>query len=619
MRTNKLRIEYLLLLIIFIFCHSCEFEPSEVYNRPVTNNSTPAQIQILELNLNEDTVYLNGDKTIRFRFQSSNQKIKKVSYFIDGIEIGSQYSDTGVFYIDHEKLSTGIHSLEIKVYTGSGTGSIGDLIGTEGYLFTKSWILIVEENYRNSCKSTIINGFLHISWDAYKVDNIKEYIVYKYLLDRLPIEMMRLKSTQFTDSSYVGEGGGYRIVAITTTGTQISYSDLTLTNQIPKISFRATKQNEYFINWEKTKYYNAAGSFELYQRLYMSGTYELINSTQDINDTLFIHNTIKFGDKAYIKLRIVPKKKNIMFSDPYYSYFENELLVKFGYPFYISNLDINDFHQISATQFICVSYSDSLVKYSVSLNKVIQRISYSAVGCVTSEFHGLSSSPSGKIISSYVGCNDDVMLTNTSNLQSYQVKSLKSLTGSQYVPAIPVSDNGICLVNSLSSGFYIYDFYNSITLAQYPKNVKAITISKNGNYIFVYDDSIRFIKFANSKFSEIRSISLYDASKLKYIEYNGSDPDQLVIWDGSTFSIKLCTDFSNVNEYSLTDEYILNIDYYNLEMLTYNSGHLLVRDFKTGSIKHDIVVGNFYYGSYGNYFLINHTLVCVSGMMYFLN
>jgi hypothetical protein len=135
--------EFLLIVSYIITFSSCEYETIAVYNRSVNKNVVAPTIQTVELNLNSDTITIYSDSTIIFKFSSSNQAINSVDFLIDGNLLSSVNSNTGVFNLQYNTLSEGIHSITIQVYTCSGTGSIADHLGAEVFLYSKSWKLNV--------------------------------------------------------------------------------------------------------------------------------------------------------------------------------------------------------------------------------------------------------------------------------------------------------------------------------------------------------------------------------------------------------------------------------------------------------------------------------------------
>lgn len=620
MGTKKsIKVVIQLVLYCTLCFHSCEYEPTKVYQRSVDQNVLPPEIQTIELNLDNDSIYLYTDKVVNFVFNTSNQKIKAVRFLLDGNEQKIVYSNNGVFTLDYGDITEGVHTLLIEIYTEAGTGSIADKIGVEGYLFSKGWALIVNKSYYKEINATDQNGFLKITWAKYLGSDFKEYIVYRTRGWGSEIEIKRLKTAGFIDSTYVGEGGEYIIKVNTLNETLIWWSRLDLQQDLPEVKFTATENNQYSFHWNRSRFYNAVDTFEIYQNIGNYGKYTRVKSTQNPDDTIFF-TTALFGDDVTVNLKLVPKNKIILYTPPYYYLYESSLNVNMGFSFLDSYKSITDIHQVNNDEFIYVQYYDSLIKYSISKKRITEKIGFHATGCSTGEFYSLKTSPSGKYLTTYVGCNDDVLWTNSNNLSNYSLRNLKYLTGQQYVPSIPISDIGTGIIHGTGEGFYLYDFNSSVTLAHYKKDFyggRGLTISPSGEYLFIIDDSLRLFQFKDGDFKNIWSQSQF--INIKFYEFNALDPSQLVYWDGNKFSVKQCNNFSNVYEFSLTDMNIFNIDYYNKEILSYSTGHLYIRSLTDGSLLKDIPINidPTYY--WQKCYLINHSIVCIKKIIYFVN
>jgi hypothetical protein len=93
------------------------------------------------------------------------------------------------------------------------------------------------------------------------------------------------------------------------------------------------------------------------------------------------------------------------------------------------------------------------------------------------------------------------------------------------------------------------------------------------------------VKFNGSSFTKIWSDAISNIPE--YLEFDGTNPEQIAVWDGEIFSIRRCSNYSSVYEFPLTDSLILNIDYFNKKLLTYTPGtpgHLYIRDYINGHI-----------------------------------
>jgi len=267
--------------------------------------------------LSGDTVYFYRDFYLNnqyysptFRFSSSDQKIRNIQFQIDSKNITTfTTGDTGVYGCYLYSLSNGVHNLISNIYTESGTGSIADKVGGEGYKFTREWTIIVNNDSIPPIKTSIINGFLKLSWPKYPTNNFSKFIFDKYY----PWVYRYLSKPEFVDSAYVGEGGGYSISVMYNNNQWDYYTNNTIPSEIPKIKLD-TVLGKNIITWNKCKYYSAVDTFELF--LGDISEKNFIKITQDPNDTTAIYSTIPIGQSHVVTLIIIPKlNKNVFRSN----------------------------------------------------------------------------------------------------------------------------------------------------------------------------------------------------------------------------------------------------------------------------------------------------------------
>ncbi len=168
-------------LLLLLISTSCEYPLNDIYNRKVNQEVSAPNIQVVELNLDTDTLYVYGNFGVKFKFTTDNQAIQRVSVLIDGNEKGSVESNTGTFYVDCESQSSGMHDLTIRIFTNTGTGSLAEELGQEMFIGYRTWKLVVNHSgYNPKIDFRAIDGLLHVCWTACMASNFKEYIVYKY-------------------------------------------------------------------------------------------------------------------------------------------------------------------------------------------------------------------------------------------------------------------------------------------------------------------------------------------------------------------------------------------------------------------------------------------------------
>ncbi len=614
------KISQLPLLVLLLFLYSCEFEPSEVYNRKVNRDVPAPQIQVVELNLDTDTIFLYNSLEIKFEFQSSNQAITGVNFLLDGVSVGTVYSASGTFTLQTGQIAKGMHDLDIEVYTGAGTGSLADVLGVEGYVASQSWKLVMQDYYYPEISKSIENGFLHLTWNKYNASNFKEYVIYKASPIMGETEIKRVNTNEFTDSSYVGEWAYYYMRVITRDDITFSTNAFFIDSDLPVLSYSVEDSNRYMVRWSKSKFYNAVDTFTVRQG--PSSNYsitEKVKATRDPNDTLYQVSGAAFGDNLNFTLRLVPKKTNVVFVPGAYWQFESTTTGTLGFDFK-KYMDVFPYiFQVKKDEFVYYN-CERVTRYSLSQRREMETMTYEPTGCSTCRFVLTRGSNSGKYLTSFVDCNRDILFANGKDLNSYSVHKLQNITNGSHMP-MAVSDTGTAIIQNIDGGLNLYDLSASTPLAYYKKNYRGdyaegVKISSNGEYFFVQADTLRLVHFKNNQFTDAWKQPY--PNNIKFYEFDPFHPERVIFWNGSRLSVKSCSDLSVVNEYDLNDEGLLDIDYYNDEMLTCTKGHLLVRSFSDGTLLKDIPV-NFDPMNWAEAcYLVDHTIVYGRGLLYFI-
>jgi hypothetical protein len=316
----------------------------------------------------------------------------------------------------------------------------------------------------------------------------------------------------------------------------------------------------------------------------------------------------------------VPKKGNIQYQPSlcciYYSDNTWEIV---GYPFKPSvNYNIDGIQQVNNSDFVYVQNDDTIMKYSTTSRHVIEK--KSAKLC-TGWSYGLNIqvSPLRKYISSYHPCSSSLLSINTANFNELTIHDISSVAPYGYNPVM--SDNNI-VATTAPGKISIYDLTNRTLLGTYTGSSTGpacYSISSGGNYLFLRDDSSRLVKFLNPGFKKIWANPDSYYNMPEYFEFPALNPEQVAYWNGNTFFIKSCSDFSTVYEFPLTDRRLLNIDYFNSRILCYNEGHFLVRSLLNGNLLYDIPIDNYSFFNISDFLLINNVIIHRKGVMYFLN
>lgn len=194
--------------ILLLAFTSCIYNPSEENFKEIDKDVPVPDITDRNIDLNADTLFVW--KYTRFNYDLSGGNAKIHSTQVIFLNDTLRYeSGQGSFVVNPSSVSEGTYKVKILVYSGSGTGSLADKLGGEGYEFNREWVLVVEKPKVVDVKinTTIENGFLKFDWDKIDKRFFKSYKIYVYNLsigNNLVREFTDVNRNSFVDSSYVG-------------------------------------------------------------------------------------------------------------------------------------------------------------------------------------------------------------------------------------------------------------------------------------------------------------------------------------------------------------------------------------------------------------------------------
>lgn len=611
---NSGLIYILLAASLLLTVSSCEYNPTGVYERETVSNPISPEIQAIELYLNEDTVFFyTTQMKINFNFRSSDQKIIYVRFLVDGIQKSVIESNSGQFSFENIGLPQGIHSLQMDVFTHSGSSSIADILGMEGFLFSKNWVL-KSENFLD--KKTIIeteDGYLKLTFPQYKNPDLVEYIVSRDI-NANTMEIARIKDNVFIDSTYIGEGGSYKVIVRTASGLNLNWNEVFLDKELPLFSLYATDDNTYSFKWAKCKYYSALQNYSILFRNHTSSE-EFTISVTDPSDTIINLPDLRFNDLLYIILRSIPRAGNPFYNSQFYPQFQTSKSCRAGIPSSVAFPEEKAF-PINEDEFV-YSCAGMIYRSSVSQNKALDSRGYTVEGCYRPPFSNLKVSPNGSYITAYVGCDNDIFSSSSFDFQNYSISNLSYLTG-HASPSVAVSDIGTGVIAFIKH-VYLYDFENSQMLDTVSISVSPYRnseISSDGNYCIFPADSLRLYKIHNNQLELLWKTRLPNTV---FYAFSPLNKYELVLWVNSMCYIKDCKDFSTIREFPLSASKVFNVDFYKNQMLAYAADHLLVISILDGSVLYDIPV-NFSLSTYGeDCFLLNNQIFARNSVSYKLN
>ena len=201
------RISKLLIIISIVFgLNSCEYKLTEEYFRDLTK---PANSHSFELNLKstQDTIFIYDVVNLAYEFDLNKLKVWEIQFSIGEKVILTTKNTSGVLSIDPDEYNAGIYKLKATIYTHSGTTSIADDLGAEGYKVEKEWILEINRYYSPVISNPVVSkteeGFLKISWE--KFDKPDLFVSYNVdLPSNGEVVINDINVTSVVDSMYIG-------------------------------------------------------------------------------------------------------------------------------------------------------------------------------------------------------------------------------------------------------------------------------------------------------------------------------------------------------------------------------------------------------------------------------
>ena len=571
-------------LLLIVIITSCQFIPDDVHYVERSKPESP-EVEIIELSLDTDSIFLTDFQNIRFQFSAGKHSIMQVGILIDGEEkyVRSNYRDN--FTIKASDLSEGIHKLSFSVITNSNSGSIADLLGYEGFQFiSNEWTLVCVKNDRRASfiHKQIENGKLKLSWEEHNKVNFKSYrITKKYDNFAGIVKEFRTTVPYLVDEAYVGETAYYDVYTEynSSAGYEFHWAEIAFKNSLPLIQIRRNPENGYEIFWENNQFEQAVKNYRLIDLKSPADTVILWQGDPS-DDNHFAMAGAVFGNKISYRLVAIPKLPDKLFNN------DDLLFHSTSYDGLVGERSFT-YTQIAAVgeQELLLLKDNFIYRYSVSKEKLLDSLTYSWTHCGQG-YGRFSLSPGRKYFTASESCNNKLVLMQPGNLADYKSYPIDHIiTQGMRFNSLPVSDNGIVVAKDYN-GVHIYDVLRDELIGSviFNESVEATGISSLGNYFAIQTSILRFYKITNQKVITVwESNHLYSFIFNSYA-YDPEKPDQIILHDGSTLYHKNASDFTTIKSFPLKEENIVNYDFFTRRLLAWSDGYLSVYSIDDGEL-----------------------------------
>src|SRR5512133_3923103 len=242
----------LLLTAISLFV-ACEYEPAG--NNFVEINP-PEENILIAISLNDvnplDTIYLYQNTS--FSIKTYPQKdLLETTVLLDDKEYKRFSGNSLSFVMSPDQLTDGVHKLTVNASFSSGTGSLADKMGLEGYIGEVSWnIHVIRDPQKYFVVGYRINneGFLEISWKNVVPESlISYYTVHAGLTQSSDIIINDATQKSFIDSGYVCGHAYYEVTTHFKDGLSF-LQRLSFDKPAPVISFEDLGLDNLRVFWD---------------------------------------------------------------------------------------------------------------------------------------------------------------------------------------------------------------------------------------------------------------------------------------------------------------------------------------------------------------------------------
>ncbi|MFB6319736.1 hypothetical protein [Saccharicrinis sp. FJH54] len=243
---------------------SCEYSTLKEYYVSIDKPEEIPGIQIiLNTNENDSIIFYKGQETVLpINVQTQpGIKLQYAEFYLDDSIISRNHYLDNYYTNFRFKLSDDtVHNFSIAFYTGSGTNSIADINGYEGFVYkTKEYKLICNKKHTPGTGNLNIteNGLL-LNWKPYNGTGFKNFILTKGSIDSL----LTLKENQFIDHEYRGGKWTYDVSVIDNNNYVLKWARLNIDFQIPQPEIKEINK-QLALKWSSTEIETLLDGYEL--------------------------------------------------------------------------------------------------------------------------------------------------------------------------------------------------------------------------------------------------------------------------------------------------------------------------------------------------------------------
>ena len=321
------RLPFLIILLGLMILNACEYKPKGDYFRDL-KAQPPANVSIT-IPGHSDTLVASFNQDYYVQVNCENRTVLFYRLYIEGVEQTLQSVGSNTFYIDPMGFinKDGIYRMTLETGINTGSGSIGDVLGTEGYLFSKDFLMVVLRQQNTFYPNLQFNrtaGKMKVILDVpTDVQNIKKVTFSKSTVGS-PLQVFATVtgSNHFEayDPDYVGEYAYYYVQTYLgdPTGTifvPFVNGSSNVSSDLPEVNADVSVRGFPLLRWDKTHYPDNCGSYRIYAKADGSSEIMFVGAVTNINDTVYEVSGIAFPDYYLFHVAPAPVQLPSWFTD----------------------------------------------------------------------------------------------------------------------------------------------------------------------------------------------------------------------------------------------------------------------------------------------------------------
>lgn len=561
--------------ILLILLYTCCFEPHDEFFTEIDQHGTIPDVEV-NLNTTDDTIYICQNERVNFSYIGSSDAVQWAQFIINGIESPILKEKSGIIEFSwfFDDFVPGSYPMTMLVFTSSGTGSIADKTGYEGFLLSFEWTIVITDEASMTPDITslkFVDGYLTVEWEKFKGINFQQLDIYR----RIPAILNELvhvatitdpEQMSYVDKNYHGEISHYYIVV----NDYYFSNECPIAGPVPQVNARNNENGDIILNWDIPPYYK---SLKGYRITFTDGVGPgILEITDPEIDSCMIPDPV-FAYEYNIYLSPLPLSNSYYDSVNLHYFLSSNVSACYGKPsekFRIAKCGTGSLLFFLYDPLVIIYDSDT----------------HARIGSVGQE---------NRIFSFNISSNEDYLLCRY--LQEKKVLLLEPAGGTLYKDIdlsalyqdlgyyLAISHNGTgILVNNKT--LCLYDFINEIPVAQ-------AELVSGGLYSCEISSSGRFF-FCNTWNG--REFFLFDEGQIESLAGPEDNIMFAAFWDHG--GEKLVLGFSNHLEvwdcenWEIADQWSFNkevVDYYNLDgsekkLFLRQGNDLMLFDIVNGSI-----------------------------------